>query len=285
MSSNFTLQYQNSRTNWEWKDAPLLADTESFGIEFDDEFIVPDITPKHNFFTWTNFRILCNVTCDKINLWAQVHDEPDQLDLEGRKHQEGDAISTYADYQTHSSVFKNSDRLYFWIKATDQDDSYSMSQGIYDSDMAAKAVTLDDIEPDDDITDIVNWLGWDPQATPYGTGVYAKIIDANSEASDVARWIIGWDNSCVNVLSNVINPVIGFEYQAAILDSYRMINGLTGKQWLGCPENRYIYGKILYSLEDHDGPGELAAGNYGSYRLIDTVGFKSFQISISAIQY
>lgn len=283
--SNFTVEFQNAQTDWQWKEGKHLADVDSDGIEFDDAFVVPDVTPKYPFFTWTNFRILCNHDFEKINLWARSHQEPNQLDLDGRMHQSGDAVSTYADYKTLSNVFKDSDRFYFWIKGTDKGSSYSISQTIYDDLMSTKAVNLDgDITPDSDITDIANWLGWNPKTNPAGSGIHARSVNSNSNAADVARWIIGWDNSCTGVQSDVINPAIGLEYQAAFLDTYDMIDGTAG-QWLGCPAGKYIYGKLLYTLEYHTSPGKIVEGDYANYRLLNTIGFKSCEIAISGIRY
>lgn len=283
--SNFAFEFQNSRTNWEWKEAKHLADVDSNGIEFGDSFVVPDVTPNYPFFTWTNFRVLCMNDVEKVNFWARAHQYPNQLDTQGRLHQSGDASSTYADYRTVSNVFKDSDRFYFWIQATDQDDTYAMSQALYDAAMDTKAVSVDgDVTPDSDIRDIVSWLGWDPRVTPLGAGIYAHVVNSSSSLANVARWIVGWDNSCGCVQSDVINPALGLEYQAAFLDTYDMIEGTAG-QWLGCPSGRYIYGKLLYSLEYHTAPGKLAEGDYGGYRLLDTEGFKSCEIAGSAIRY
>lgn len=282
--NNFIVEVQNRQTGWEWQPAPLLANENSFGLTFNDEYIVPDITPFKNFFTWSNFRIFCQTTCDKINLWVRSHENPNQMDLLNRLHQSGDALSTYADYESLSDIFKNSDRIYFWIQATNKDANYTLTRSIYDYNMSAKAVTLRNISPNCDLTQIEHWLGWDPLIFPNGNGPYAHSVNSNSSESDVARWIMGWDNACVNVLTTVINPLIG-DYQAAILDSYRMIDGLDGKNWLGCEFGRYIYGKILYCLEDHDSPENLIEGDLENYSILQTDGFKSFQLNISAIQY
>lgn len=282
--SNFGIEFQNSKTNWEWKDGAYLADANSDGVEFDDEFIVPDKTIKYNYYTWTNFRILCSTNAEKINLWAQAHQYPNQLDLDGRYHQNGDAQSTYADYKTVSNIFKDSDRFYFWIKATDKDDAYSMTTTLYDPLMSTKSVNIDgDVEATADIKDIDSWLGWNPQNNSAGIPPYAFSVNSNV-SEDAAHWIIGWDNTCVNVLSNVINPNLGLAYQAAILDTYTMIDGIHS-QWLGCPQDRYIYGKLLYTLEYHTSIGKLIENDYNAYRLLDTIGFKSCEIAIAAIEY
>lgn len=275
---NFQVEFQNSRTNWEWQLGGLIANddvgTATTGIFFDDEFVFPDITPKREFFSWTNFRILCGNNFEKIDLWAEEHSSPRQKDQLGRYHQSGNASSTYADYDTQSFVFKNSDRFYFWIAATNQDEAYEMTESIYDPRMSFAVSTSPDLSFSYNVNEIPDTLGWDPRITPSGTGDTA-FLSSTTNKKQTARWIAGWDNACVNVKTNILTPSIPGQTQIAILDVFSSIEGIQG-HWLGCKEDKYIYGKLLYSLEDHD---------FLSHRILNTTGFKSCQISIGALRY
>lgn len=273
--SNFLIEYQNKNTNWDWELGKLLADDDGMGISFNDDFVVPDITPAYPFYTWTNFRILCSGVCDKVDVWAKEHDYPDQLDQLGRTHQSGDPISTYSDYQSLSLVFKDSNRFYFWVKGTNQDENYVMTQTVYDSLMATKSVSYDpSIEPSYDIENVASWLGWNPVTQPMG-GAYA-FNAYQADLKTAARWIMGWDNACMQCVSRVRNPSLTSQFHVGCIDTFSMIEGMAGKVWLGCEAGKYIYGKIVYALEDHD---------FVNHKILQTSGFKSCQINIGALQY
>lgn len=284
--SNFVVEYQNKLTNWQWLPAPYTPETIASvvrnGMYFDDEYIVPDYSISRPFFTWTNFRIQCLKTFKKVHLYTQKHSNPTGLDSNGILLQSGDLISSYG----HYNLYNDSERLYFYIRATNQDANYVMTQSIYDPQMATKAVMLPSSGGADFAlptrTDQIKsnpGFGWNPVSEPDGGGdPDAYNVTSASMDVDVARWIVAWDNTCVNMATAIADPLIPSQSKRSVADPYRMIAGMVENDqiWLSCDKNKYIYGKAVFSLESH---------RFINYELLKTLGWKAFGVEASAVHY
>lgn len=282
--SIFDVEYME---NGEWKPAVYTPQEINgaiyTGIYFNDDFIVSDYSTIYPFYTWINIRIKCNLDVERINLWAARHNNPDLTDLNGIKMQNGDEDSTYATYKIVNSMFRDSNRFYFWIKATNQSADYiDISNNIFDDKMSEFATTKnhDIIVPTSEYRVINdNYLGWYPRNNPLASGIdQTNVFKVTSESpkNDVARWIMSWDNTCVNANTNLKNPLIPNTTAASICDVFGKIVGQNGKAWLHCLKDNYIYGKILYCLEDHD---------FENHKMFLTDGKKSCGIEIFGVYY
>lgn len=287
----FEVEYQNKTTNWEWSPAVYQPQEISSvlydGVYFNDEFIVPDYSIVRSFFTWTNVRIKCTESLERINLWAAKHRSPDTLDANGVKLQNGDDNSTYGTYKITNNFSRDSNRFYFWIKATNKDDSYTdLSTTLADDLMFEYAVSnRSSVSVPNNEYDVLStynsYLSWNPRTDPLatlGNQAYVFKVDESSSKFDVARWIMGWDNTCVNILTRVRNPFNPSTQLASIGDVFGKIDGLYQyeKIWLACEKDKYIYGKVLYCLEDHD---------FLNHRLLVDTGIKSCGIEGFGLYY
>jgi len=282
--NNFEVEYSNATTGWQWTKAPYVPIEESGnffnGMYFNDEHVVPDYSPVKPFATWTNFRIKCNINMEKINIWAELHKDPTRLDSNGLTLQQGDNFDT-------------TDRFFYWIKATNKDASYSMTQTALDPVMLEHAVTVDYAAMLPTISDqgnqvtnqskiineITGVLGWNPVTHPLGNGHPDALLLAHwSPQTEVARWITGWYNLCGSQPAMGYNPLGTGSALKAIADTYRMIDGVveTGHVWLGCRAGKYIYGKAIYSLEGYD---------FIRHDLWITQGWKAFGVEATGLHY
>jgi len=287
--STFTVEFQNAQTGWQWVQGLYTPDgiNPYSGVVFNDTSIIADYLLRKPFFTWTNFRVQCGLAMERMNLWASEHDDPKNFDPAGVTFQSGTAEETYG--KRSDGFYRDSDRLYFWIKATNADSGLWMSQDIFDPDMALRSVHAEVIDTPMNLSKdrIVHntWMGWDPQTNPLGGGSLGWRVNESSAKADIARWIMGWDNQCMNVYAGFNNPLVPNTTVKSCADIFRSIWGVglaygtgavTDYAWLGCQAGKYIYGKLLYCLEDYD---------FENHVLLVTDGTKAFGVDGMGLYY
>ena len=82
-------------------------------------------------------------------------------------------------------------------------------------------------------------------------------------------------NGAHTLAKNPFNPGVSWY---AIADVFRMIEGVhtVGGVWLGCQAGKYVYGKMVYALENHD---------FINHTLLKTNGWKACGVEVAGLNY